>query len=333
VVVGILVLALAQSVPFLWRRRAPGLVLALAATSLAIRAGGGLRVTSAEAAVLVAAYGCGDFGAPVLRTAARAAAVVSMVAAVVVLLMDPGYHREAAIFPALLAAAFGAGEAASVRREAAAADVRHAQDAERTRIARELHDVIAHDLSAIAVQAGAARVAGETQPSAPLEAVGVIERAARDALIELNHLVGMLRHDPDDRLDRAPQPTLANLPILVERARVAGLPVALRIEGQPRSLAAAAELTAYRIVQEGLTNAIRYADGAAARVDLCYGPAELTVTVEDEGRATDTPLTHGGGRGLAGLRERIDLLGGSIEAGVGPQGGYRLSACIPAGTS
>jgi signal transduction histidine kinase len=257
VVLGVLILGLSQSVPFLWRRRAPAVVLALAAASLAIKAGTGLRVTSAEAAVLVAAYGCGDFGRRVLRSAARAAAVASLVAALVLLFLNPGYHRDVAIFPALLAGAFGAGEAANIRREAAAADLRLAQDAERARIARELHDVIAHQLSAIVVQAGAARVAGESQPAAPFEAVGIIERTARDALVELNHLVGMLRHDPGDRLDRAPQPTLDELPALVERARGTGLPLSLTTRGEARKLPTAVELAAYRIVQEGLTNAIR----------------------------------------------------------------------------
>jgi signal transduction histidine kinase len=301
----------------------------LAGASLAIKAGAGLQVTSAEAAVLVAAFGCGDYGQRWLRTAARAGAAVSVVIAVVLVLVNPGYHRSLAIFPALLAAALGVGEAASTRRDAVAAEVRHAQDAERARIARELHDVIAHQLSAIAVQAGSARMAASSQPTAPAEAVATIEQVARDALNELNHLVGMLRREPDDRLDRAPQPSVSDLPGLVERARGVGLPVTLSNRGEATALPTAVDLAVYRIVQEGLTNAIRYAERAATRVQLCYAPNCVIVSVEDDGPGAGTNFAPRGGRGLAGLHERVELLHGSLEVGEAHGGGYRLVARIP----
>ncbi len=234
-----------------------------------------------------------------------------------------------AVFPALLAAALGVGEAASARRHAVAAEVRHAQDAERARIARELHDVIAHQLSASAVKAGAARVAGPTDPGAAVETVGMIENSARDALIELNHLVGMLRRDPDDRLDRTPQPSVANLADLVERARGVGLPVTLSCRGTEGAIPAAVGLAAYRIAQEGLTNAIRYAREAPTRVDICYSLEALTVSVEDDGPGPGLAATPNGGRGLAGLRERVHLLHGSLDTETAPGGGFRLIARIP----
>ena len=331
VVLGVLLLALAQSVPFLWRRRIPGTVLALAAASLAVTVAAGIAPTSAQAAVLVAAYGVGDYGGPAWRRTARVAAAASLVVAVALVIVDPGYRRQVAFFPALLAAAFMTGESASSRRAAVAANAERAHEAERTRIARELHDVVAHQLSAIAVQAGSARVAGARDPAVALEAIAVVEHAAREALVELNHLVGMLRRDPDDRLDRSPQPTLADLPSLVERAGRGGLLVDLESAGECPALPASMELAVYRIVQEGLTNVLRHAGGARTRVRLGFRPDQVTVSVEDDGGAALSPPPDGGGRGLRGLAERVALFGGSLDAAPRPEGGFHLSARIPVG--
>jgi len=331
VVLGVLLLALVQSVPFLWRRRVPGTVLLLAAASLAVTVAADVSPTSAEAAVLVAAYGVGDHGGLGWRRTARVAAAASLTVAVALVVIDPGYRRQAAFFPALLAAAFLTGESASSRRAAVAADAQREHEAERTRIARELHDVVAHQLSAIAVQAGSARVAGARDPAVALEAVAVVERTAREALVELNHLVGMLRRDPDDRLDRGPQPTLADVPALVERAGHGGLPVELTWDGERTALPASIELAVYRIVQEGLTNVLRHAGGAPTRVRVHVRPDTVTVSVEDDGGTPLTPQPAGGGRGLRGLAERVALFGGSLEAAPRPAGGFRLAARIPVG--
>ena len=178
--------------------------------------------------------------------------------------------REEALPLALLATALGLGEVTAANRDAATASARLAHDAERSRFARELHDVISHQLSAIAVQAGAARLASQQDPGVAVRTVGGIEDIARQGLIELNRIVGALRRDEHEQLDRRPQPRLDDLPDLVDGARSAGLPVRLEIAGPPRSLPATVELAAYRVVQESLTNALRYARSAPTSVALSY---------------------------------------------------------------
>jgi signal transduction histidine kinase len=248
-----------------------------------------------------------------------------------VVLLGSGGDRVHALPFALLAAALGMGEAASAHRDVAAVTALHIHDLERARLARELHDVIAHQLSAIAVQAGAARMAGPGDPAAAVQAVGTIEETARQGLVELNRLVGSLRHDGADRLDRAPQPQLCDLPALVAGARDAGLPVQLLIRGEPGPLPATVELAGYRVVQESVTNALRYATGAPTRVTITYAASGLDIAVTDDG----SPGPHGrphpsGGRGLAGLAERAAILGGHLEAGRLPGHGFAVHAWLPA---
>jgi signal transduction histidine kinase len=330
VILARIALALIQSAPFLWRRRYPLAVAAVAAVCFSVKFGLGQDLYSCGAAVLVASYGLGAYGPHRLRTATRVLTAAAFATAVVVLLTSHGSRANALPF-AMLAAALGMGEITSAHREVAAATAQHAHDQERARIARELHDVIAHQLSAIAVQAGAARVAADRDPHLAAAVVASIEQTAREGLVELNRLVGVLRHDQREQLGRAPQPWLRDLPTLIGGARDSGLPVELAINGPPKQLPASVELAGYRVVQESLTNAIRYANGSPTRVQLTYATDGLDVHVEDEGPPAAAGRDHvGGGRGLAGLAERARILGGRFEAGPRPAGGFAVHAWLPA---
>lgn len=196
---------------------------------------------------------------------------------------------------------------------------------ERALIARELHDVVAHGVSVMVVQAGAARQVMAKRPERATEALRTVETTGREALAELRHLLGLL-HDDGAEPALTPRGGLDQLDLLVERTRAAGLPVRLSIEGKPRALPAGLDLTAYRIVQEALTNALKYSGMAPTEVVVRYGDGDLVLQVSDEG--TESP---GGkpGRGLIGMKERARLYGGALEAGPGADGGYVVSARLP----
>jgi signal transduction histidine kinase len=330
VVLAGLALALAQSIPFLWRRRSPVSVALVPAAALAGKAASGHNnLYSAGAACLVAAFGLGAYGDHRERMATRVLAAGTFLVALVVLFTSGGARADALPF-ALVATVLGMGEIASGQRDVGAAAAQHLRDDERNRLAREFHDVIAHQLSAIAVQAGAARLAATQDPAIAAEVVARIEQTARQGLTELNRLVGSLRHDETDRLDRSPQPTLDDLPTLVGDALRAGLPVELEVDGQPRALPATVELAGYRIVQESLTNALRYAGGAHTHVRVAYTSDGLDIHVDDEGSPTSARPGNGGGHGLGGLAERARMLGGRLEAGPGPSRGFSVHAWLPA---
>jgi signal transduction histidine kinase len=265
-----------------------------------------------------------------VRRAGRALAACALLAVFITLPADNGSH-DPAIACALLAIALGMGEVTSAHRDTAAVAARHAQDMERARLARELHDVVAHQLSAIAVQAGAARLAAAGDPQAAVAAIAAIEGQARDGLTELNQLVRELRPATDTGPDTPPQPRLGDIPGLIKRAAEAGMRAELRVDGEPRPLPPAVELAGYRVVQEGLTNAIRYAAGAAATVRLAYRDDGIMVEVTDDGpgAAAAAAAIRGGGAGLAGLRERARLLGGQLEAGTAAERGFAVRAFLP----
>ena len=330
VILGVIALAAAQSVPFLWRRQQPAAVLALAGAALAVKYAAGLNIWSAGAAVLAAAYGLGAYGSNTVRRAGRALAACALLAVFITLPADHGSH-DPAIACALLAIALGMGEVTSAHRDTAAAAARHAQDMERARLARELHDVVAHQLSAIAVQAGAARLAAAGDPQASAAAIAAIERQARGGLTELNQLVRELRPTGDTGPGMSPPQRLGDIPSLIKRAGESGLRAELRVDGEPRPLPAAVELAGYRVVQESLTNAIRYAAGAAATVHLAYRDDGIMVEVTDDGPGAADPAAaiRGGGTGLAGLRERARLLGGQLEAGNAAERGFAVRAFLP----
>jgi signal transduction histidine kinase len=197
---------------------------------------------------------------------------------------------------------------------------------ERARIARELHDAIAHNVSMMVVQAGAERRVLDGTNGSTKEVLVTIERIGRGALTEMRRLVGMLRSDAGDPL--APQPGLDDLPTLVERVRAAGLPVELRVEGERRELPVGIELSAYRIVQEALTNALKHAGRAQASVHVRYGRDSLELEVVDDGAGAQAPVASGG-HGLVGMRERVALYGGRLDAGRRPTGGFAVRVLLP----
>jgi signal transduction histidine kinase len=198
---------------------------------------------------------------------------------------------------------------------------------ERERIARELHDVVAHNVSVMVVQAGAARTLIGTQPERSTEALLAVESSGRDALRELRHLLGLLT-TVDAQPTLAPQPGLDQLQPLIERMSQAGVPVDLQVEGTPRPLPPGLDLTAYRIVQEALTNVLKYAHGSSAQVRLAFQEDELQVEVVDAG-GTASNNAHGSGRGLIGMRERVAMYGGELEVGPRAEGGFRVRARLP----
>ena len=221
-------------------------------------------------------------------------------------------------------------------RESAA---RNAVDAERASIARELHDIVSHNVSVMVVQASAAREVLTRQPEDAAAALRAVEDAGRDTMTELRHLLGVLAPAADgrDEIDLSPQPSLSRLSTLIDRIAFAGLPVEVRISGEPRPLPSGVDLTAYRIVQEALTNALKHGDGTRAEVTVRYAPHHLRVEVLNSGPsvlsgARPTPAAAAAnedGRGLLGLRQRVAVYGGDLDARRRLGGGFRVRARIP----
>ncbi|MBO0820280.1 MAG: two-component sensor histidine kinase [Nocardiopsaceae bacterium] len=271
--------------------------------------------------------------------------------------LHPGHDQDAV---QLIAAAVGwvtgdtvrsfrwyQGQLRLLQRRQAAEELRLARVQERLRLTREVHDVVSHSLSTIAVQAGVARLVLDREPGQAGTALSAIETASRSALDELRGLLRQIR-DPDEAAEAA-TPTLADLPALIDRLRAAGLPVTCRSTGRARSYGGAVEFSAYRIAQEALTNVTKHASGARTRVEIAHGPDSLTLTVtNDRGRSADRNRPAGnppagdrpagdrsagdrGGLGLPGMRERAELLGGTLSAAPGPDGGFRVTAWLPAG--
>jgi signal transduction histidine kinase len=197
---------------------------------------------------------------------------------------------------------------------------------ERTRIARELHDVVGHSVSVMTVQASAARRLLKPYQEKEREALMVVEQTGREALAEMRKMVGVLRR-PEEAPALAPQPSLEHLDKLIEHTRERGLPVELRVEGEPEPLPAGVDLTAYRLVQEGLTNAIKHARAEHAEVVVRYGEGHVELTVTDDGDGAGEGGS--GGHGLVGMRERVSVYGGELEAGPRTGGGFRLRARLP----
>jgi signal transduction histidine kinase len=199
---------------------------------------------------------------------------------------------------------------------------------ERARIARELHDLVAHNVSVMVVQAGAERHALGPEQESTREALTSIEQAGRQALVEARRLLGMLRRK-DDGSELEPQPSVDHIDVLVEQIERAGLPVTLAVEGEQAPLPAGVDLCAYRIVQEGLTNALKHAGPAHAEVVLRYAPRALDVEVRDDGHGPARANGDGAGHGLIGMRERVALYGGALEAGARDGGGFAIHAHLP----
>ena len=202
---------------------------------------------------------------------------------------------------------------------------------ERSRIARELHDVVSHAISVTVLQARGARRSLGTDPEAARHALDAIEQTNTAALGDMRRLLAVLRDTEGDRpgSDRTPLPSLAHVDLLVERLRESGVAVELTVVGAPREVPPGVDLSAYRILQEALTNVLKHAADAPARVTLEYADDALSVAVEDDGTAPATDAGSAAGLGLIGIRERVAVIGGEVETGPRPGGGYRVRARLP----
>jgi signal transduction histidine kinase len=335
-------LALLHTLPLAARRRFPGTVLALCVAS-------GLAVATLGVpdllgiAILVAVYSVAAYGDRWVSLAGLAAAELGSAA---VQLTQGSFQWPTPITNALvIAAAWLLGHFVGVRRaytarleqtaeleRARAEQARQAVAEERLRLARELHDVVAHSISVIAVQSGVGAHVAKTQPEEAAKALAAIEATSRAALTELRRLLGVLRQEDEPQGDLAPVPGLADLDGLLAEVAKAGLAVRLQVEGRPAQLPAGVDLSAYRIVQEALTNVVKHAGPARAQVAIRYRDHEVMVEVTDDGRGAAAPTGDGRarvGHGLIGMRERVAVFGGDLEVGPRPGGGFRVAARLP----
>lgn len=273
----------------------------------------------------------------------RIGLLVVLSGSTIIVYNDPNHSAGEFIFiPALFVLAWLVGfamreraaqaEAAEERANQAERDrevvARIAVAEERARIARELHDVVAHAVSVMVLQVGAVRHRLPQTLEDDRDALAATEQAGRTALAEMRRLLGAMRRDSDGP-ELAPQPGLDNLDSLLEEVRRAGLPVRLHVEGDPFPLPGAIDLSAYRIVQEGLTNALKHAHARKADVTIHYGPDEVQIDVRDDGEGGST--SDGPGFGLIGIRERVKIFGGEMTADMVPEGGFVLSTHLPLG--
>jgi signal transduction histidine kinase len=336
-------LALLHTLPLAARRRFPGTVLALCVVSGLAVAALGVPPIVLGLAILVAVYSVAAYGDRWVSLAGLAAAELGSAA----VQLTPGrFQTPTVVSNALVIGAawllghfVGRRRAYTARLEQTAElertraeQARRAVAEERLRLARELHDVVAHSISVIAVQSGVGAHVAKTQPEEAAKALAAIEATSRAALIELRRLLGVLRQDGESQGDLAPVPGLADLDSLLAEVAKAGLGVRLRVEGTPSPLPAGVDLSAYRIVQEALTNVVKHAGPARAQVTIRYRDQEVMVEVTDDGRGVTAPTSNGRarvGHGLIGMRERVQVFGGDLEVGPGPVGGFRVAARLP----
>jgi signal transduction histidine kinase len=348
----VVLFVLVMSVAVALRRRYP--VGAFAATVVA----GGVQVLTvarprgSDVAVLILLYTVAAYRRRRVSVAALAACLAGSVVAIVVWAPAPILHSVyslagvGALFagPVLLAWLLGDSmqwrrgyyrglEERAVRAERERdAHAQVAAAAERARIARELHDVVAHNVSVMVVQADGAAFALEASPEKARQALTAISRTGRQALAEMRSLLGVLRSASDDGAELTPQPGVEQLTGLLEQARAAGLPVSFSVAGVPRPLSPGAALAAYRIVQESLTNARKHGGPTVTTaVTLRFCEDQLGIVVTDDGRAraAGDAGPDGLGHGLIGMRERVEVYGGTVTAGPRPGGGWRVTAMLP----
>jgi signal transduction histidine kinase len=338
------VLLLLQVVPLLWRRRYASLVLLLVAVAFGAKVLLGFNPGIAGLGLLVAMYSVAAYEVGARRLVFLVVAGLGFVAGFVVFGVTGNPRSFAITVPSLFfVAAWLIGDYLRTRRayvaqleERAARlererdqDRRLAADEERTRIARELHDVVAHDVSVIAIQAGAARAVQATKPEAAAQALGLIETTARETLIELNRLLGVLRGSNGAAADRRPQPGIGQLSSLVEGLRAAGLEVDARVDGEARPLPPAVDLSAYRIVQEATTNVLKHARARRVDIRVHYTESMLALDIRDDGAGDGGDPASSSGHGLIGMRERVALFCGELKAGRNPAGGFSVHARLP----
>jgi len=334
------VLVVGQAVPLVWRRRWP-FVMSMLSGLLALTYGlSWLPDPPVPYAGLVALYSAAAYAR---RTLAYVAGVTAMVAIGVAMVVDwpTADGHDVAVNYLLFATAWLLGDSARTRRERSAeledraaqaertraAEAERAVVEERNRIAREMHDVVAHHVSLMVVQAEAGPVVVDHDPARAVEAFDYISATGKQALVEMRRLLGVLREDERGR--RAPLPGAEQIPLLVESVRAAGLRVDLEVTGTRRALPAAVDLSAYRLLQEALTNVSRHAGPAQVQVSLCYGEDGLKLDVVDDGIASASSPRGDGGHGLVAMRERVSLVGGTLTVGPRPDGGWAVSAHLP----
>jgi signal transduction histidine kinase len=335
-----LLLLLAGSLPLAFRRVAPLTVFGISAASSIAYLALGYVPLPLPVPVLVALYALAVVRRPLVCSVAAAVylAVLTLGALARRLpLTDDQYYVNLVSVVATVMLGYGValGRArATLAEQRTATLVRDheahmeaAVEAEQARIAREVHDIVAHDLSVIVAQAGAARRVLEAHPRRAAESLASIEAVGRDALDGLRRLLGLLRTRPEDD-DRSPQPSLERLPWLLTQLERAGLRVELTISGVPGPLPATVELNAYRIVQEALTNTLKHAGPGRASVNLVYEPEALRVEVRDHGGLPKQPVLSAG-YGLIGMQQRTAMLGGDLVVGPEAGRGFRVSARLP----
>jgi len=334
-------LVLAHTLPIAVRRRWPLAVLAWGLATGVAFAALGLNLVSLTFAVLVYLY---TVAAHRPRVASLAGLAATEALLVLVWLARPralGDGGTLVLDGLIMAAGWWLGDGTRRRQEAVAAArqraaeleeareelARRAVTEERLRIARELHDVVAHSMSIVAVQSGVGVHVLDSQPEEARKALAAVEATSRQALVEMRRLLGVLRQEAEPRGSLAPAPGLAEVEALAAEVARAGVRVEVHIEGTPCELPAGLDLSAYRIVQEALTNVVRHAGPATARVAVRYSPGQVALEVVDDGRGPGAE--DRGGHGLAGMRERAALYGGTLEAGPVPGGGFRVAATLP----
>jgi signal transduction histidine kinase len=331
------ILVVVLSLPLLWRRTAP--VVTALLVLVALGALGNFPAFPAWVTFLIVFYSLGRYAAE-RRSAAAAFALLAATVLHDLLVQDPESITDLVGPWIMLAGVWAIGRAVRVQgrqasRERERADrlarereerARRAVAEERARMARELHDVVAHSVSLIAVQAQAVQRLLEGEERAAREGIDSIERVARQTATEMRRLLGILGSQGDGAA-RGPQPGIAGLGTLVERVRETGLEVHLRVDGQPVPLAAGLDLSAYRIVQEALTNVLKHARACRVEVVVRYAGDQLELEIEDDGQGGNQH--QGDGRGLAGMRERAAVFGGELTAGPLPGQGFRVGARLP----
>ncbi|NHC47667.1 sensor histidine kinase [Motilibacter aurantiacus] len=335
-------LAIGSALPLVWRRRFPFVTSGLTgAFSLAVGLSS-LPDPPVQAAGLVGLYTAAAYASR--RLSVTAGAIATTAIGVAVLLDSSADAQDVLVNYLLFSSAWLLGDSARGRRERAdrleeraaqlerarAAEAAAAVTAERNRIARELHDVVAHHVSLMVVQAEAGPVVVDRDPARAAAAFDSISATGKAALTEMRRLLGVLRSDDGPAAPLAPQPGLDRVGELLERARGAGLDVRLEVVGDVRPLPPAVELSAYRLVQEALTNAVRHAGPTRAVVRVAYAPAALGLEVTDAGPGREVPAPRGGaGLGLVAMRERVAVVGGTLVAGPRDGGGWAVRAELP----
>lgn len=322
-----------------WRRRAPLPVLAVGLATGGAFCALGFPAVALGVALPVAVY---SVGAHVDRRRSLMALLVAVAGMAATLSLTPERSDPSTITgnAIVLGVAWFLGDAQRARRayveeleertaeleEARGELARQAVAAERVRIARELHDVVAHSLGMIAVQAGVGRHVIDARPGDAKTSLETIERASKSALAEIRRTLGLLRSNGDPA-ETAPAPGVRDLPRLAEEVTRAGVAVDLRMDAPPSALPPGVDLTVFRLVQEALTNVVKHASATRARVSVRFEDEEIRLEVVDDGTASPAP--HSAGHGIAGMRERATMHGGTFEAAPLPEGGFRVAAAIP----